>query len=800
MGGMSLGGNGRGRFGGRLVRPAVAAVLLGTTAVYAPFITPAAAQTYAFSGVKVEGNQNIEAQTILSYAGIARGQQVSAGALNDSYQRIVGSGLFESVEVVPQGSTLVIRVKENPMINVVDFQGNARLKDDNLAKIVQSQSRKVYSPVQAETDAANIAEVYRTQGRMAATVTPKIIRRAGNRVDLVFEITEGKVVEVERLSFVGNRAFSDRRLRQVLETKQAGLLRSIITRDTYAPERVEVDKQMLRDFYLSRGYVDFQVLDAAVEVSRERDAYFVTFTLREGQSYRIGATGTASEIPGVDAAEFDAVRKLKTGQTYSPAEIDTNVTRMENLALRKGLNFVRVEPRFTRDDRNQVIDVKFVLTRGERIFVERIDIEGNTTTRDDVIRRQFRTVEGDPFNPREVKQAAERIRALGFFSDAKVDAQAGSSPDQVVVNVDVEEQPTGSLTFGASYGVDSGVGLLVGFSESNFLGRGQGLSLNVSSGSDTVDSSFTFSEPGLLGRDLRLAFTTFYRVTENSNSAYDTRRIGISPSITFPVGEASRLELRYTAAKDKITGVDRGTADDPDTTDDEYVAAASSPILAYEEDQGDPLKSSLGYTWSYDNRITGVNPKGGILVRFGQDFAGLGGDVKTIQTSLFAMAEQRVWHEDVTVRAIFEGGVVTSYSDYSTRVTDRYFGNSKIRGFKSNGIGPRDMGAGNEDPLGGNYFAVARFEADFPIGLPEEYGISAGAFFDVGSVWGLDSQSRSLAVDLADSDAFHIRSSIGLSIFWTTPVGPLRFNFSKALAKEDYDKEQAFDLTISTKF
>ncbi|MFT4149693.1 MAG: outer membrane protein assembly factor BamA [Paracoccaceae bacterium] len=791
MGG-TFGGTGRGTFGRRLLKPAVVAVLLGSTAVSGPFLTQAFAQSYAFSNVTVQGNQNIETQTILSYAGIKRGQSVSAGELNDAYQRIVNSGLFEKVELTPQGSTLVIRVVENPMINVVDFQGNKRVKDENLTKVIKSQSRRVYNPAQAEEDAANIAEVYRVQGRIAATVTPKIIRRDGNRVDLVFEITEGKVAEVERLSFVGNRAFSDRRLRQVLETKQAGFLRAVITRDTYAAERIEVDKQMLRDFYLSRGYIDVQVLDASAEVSRERDAYFVTFSIREGQSYRIGNVTTHSEVQGVDAAEFDAVRKLRTGVTYSPSIIDNNVTRMENLALRKGLNFIRVEPRFTRNDKNQTIDVDFVLTRGQRIFVERIDIEGNTTTLDEVVRRQFRTVEGDPFNPREVKQAAERIRALGFFKDAKVDAQPGSSADQVVVNVDVEEQPTGSLSFGASYGVNSGVGLLVGFSESNFLGRGQGLSLNISSGTDTIDSSFTFSEPAFLGRDLRFSFNAFYRETDHASAEYNTRRIGISPAISFPVGDLSRLELRYTVAKDTILDVD---------------ADNSSQILVKEEEVGDPLESSVGYTYSYDSRIGGLNPAGGIVFRFGQDFAGLGGDVKAITTTVFAMAEQRIWHEDVTVRAIFEGGAIHALGDYQTRVVDRYFGNGKIRGFDSNGIGPRDLNTPNEDALGGNLFAVVRLESDFPLGLPEEYGITGGLFLDAGSVWSLDNKNGGLASgctavsgDCTVDDSFHLRSAIGFSIFWTTPIGPLRFNFSKALIKEDYDQEQNFDLTISTKF
>jgi outer membrane protein insertion porin family len=766
------------------MRPALMAVFLSTAALSGPYLNPAIAQEYSFSTVVVEGNQSIETATIISYAGIGRGQVVTAAALNDAYQRIVNSGLFESVALEPQGNTLVIRVVEYPMINVINFEGNKRLKDEDLAEIVGSESRRVYSPSQAEEDAAAIAEVYRVQGRIAATVDPRIIRRDGNRVDLVFEIAEGRVVEIERLSFVGNRAFSDRRLRQVLETKQAGLLRTLIQRDTFVAERVDLDKQLLRDFYLSRGYADVQVLDASSEVSRERDAFFVTFTIREGQQFSIGALSTVSEIEGIDAAEFEAVQKISTGTTYSPALIENNIARMENLALRKGLNFIRIDPRVTRNEADGTLDIQFALVRGERIFVERIDIEGNATTLDQVVRRQFRTAEGDPFNPREIRQAAERIRALGYFADAQVDAQPGSNPDQVVVNVDVEEQPTGSLSFGASYGVNSGIGLNIGFSETNFLGRGQALSVNVTTGAESVDSSISFVEPAFLGRDLKLKFSAFYRETDQQNARYNTRNIAVSPALEFPVSELGRLELRYRIGETTLSGVD----------------PLSSPVILAEETEGAVLASALGYTYSYDSRTSGLNPSGGVLFRFSQDFAGLGGDATYVETTGLALAERKILKEEVTVRAIFEGGLITSFGDFDTRVTDRYFGNGKIRGFEANGIGPRDL-TGNQDALGGDIFAVARFEADFPLGLPEEYGIGGGLFMDVGSVWGLSDDKKGL-LDPASQDTaeFKLRAALGFSVFWDTPIGPLRFNFSKALAKEDYDREQTFDLTISTKF
>jgi outer membrane protein insertion porin family len=567
----------------------------------------------------------------------------------------------------------------------------------------------------------------------------------------------------------------------VLETKQAGLLRNLIQRDTYVAERLQLDRKVLTDFYLSRGYIDFQVLDASAEVSRERDATFVTFTVREGVPYSIGNVTTVSEVAGLDAADFAAVQKIRTGQTYTPLLIDNNITRMETLALKKGLNFIRVEPRITRNDRGQAVDIEFAIVRGERIFVERIDIEGNTTTLDQVIRRQFRTVEGDPFNPREIRQAAERIRALGFFADAQVNTDQGSAADQVVVKVGVKEQPTGSLSFGLSYSVSNGTGFNIGFSETNFLGRGQKLSLAISTASANQNSNFSFTEPALLGRDLSFTIGGFYRTSQSDFSVYDTRNIGFSTGLGFPVGEQSNLDLRISLAEDRL-----------------YNYTGNSPILIAEAARGTLTTFSLGYTYEFDNRITGLNPKGGVLLRFGQDFAGLGGDNEYIKTTALALAETKVFNEEVTLRAIFEGGAIASLGGNVTRVTDRFFGNGKIRGFEPNGIGPRDLGATNVDALGGNLFAVARFEADFPLGLPEEYGITGGAFLDVGSVWSLDNTAGFGGSTVDDS--FTPRASVGLSVFWTTPIGPLRFNFSRAIQKEDFDKEQNFDLTISTKF
>ncbi|MBR9651855.1 outer membrane protein assembly factor BamA [Thalassovita aquimarina] len=765
------------------------AVFLSVSTALVVLPAAASAQDYTFGSVLIEGNQRIEAGTILTYAGIERGKTISAGELNAAYKRILDSGLFETVEITPRGGTLVIEVKEYPTINVISIEGNRRLKDEDLQPLLQSKSRLVFNPKVAERDAALIAEAYTQQGRLATAVSPKIIRRSDNRVDLIFEVFEGGVTEIQRIGFVGNQAYSDGRLRRVLQTKQAGILHALIKRDTFVEDRIAFDKQVLRDFYLSRGYVDFRTTGVNAELTRERDGYFLTFNIEEGQQFRVGKITTTSDLSDVDTDEFQDVLKMRSGMIYSPTVVENSIARMERLANKKGLNFVRVEPRITRNDRDLTLDVDFVLSRGPRVFVERIDIEGNTTTMDRVIRQQFKIVEGDPFNPREIRASAERIRALGFFSKADVNAREGSSPDKVIVDVNVEEQPTGSLSFGGTYSTNSGFGLLVTMKEENFLGRGQRLNLSLSGAEDNQVYALGFSEPALLGRDLRFDLDIGYRETQTAYSNYDTTSIQFRPGISFPVSENGRMKLYYNA--EAIEMIDDGSAI--------YGGIVGSEIAA-----GDVWSSGLGYTYSFDTRRTGLNPNAGVLFEFGQEFSGLGGDVTFSKTTAKALAQTKVLNEEVTLRASLEGGLL-DYTSGASRSVDRYqIGSGLMRGFTPDGIGPREIvydGSGNEvsnDALGGDMFAVARFEAEFPLGLPEEYGIRGGLFYDVGSVWGLDDSSA--ATGTVFYEDFTLRHVVGMSVFWKTPVGPLRFNWSKALRKEDEDVEQTFNLTVSTEF
>ncbi|OIQ43091.1 MAG: outer membrane protein assembly factor BamA [Roseobacter sp. MedPE-SWde] len=758
----------------------------------------AEAQNYRFNNVQVEGNQRIQSSTIVAYTGIERGKTVSAGKLNDAYQNILDSGVFESVELVPKGNTLVIKVTEFPTINKINFEGNRRIKDENLSEIIESSPRRVFDPAVAEQDAAAIAEAYGVQGRLASRVTPRIIRRSDNRVDLVFEISEGDTTEVERVSFLGNQVYSDRRLRRVLETKQAGFLRAFINKDTLIEDRIDFDKQVLRDFYLSRGYVDFRVNSANAEVTRERDAVFLVVDVSEGQQFSFGDITVTSDVPEADADEFRAALKSKPGIIYSPTIVEREIERLENLALRLGIDFLRIEPRVTRNDRDLTLDVEYTLTRGPRVFVERIDIEGNTTTLDRVIRQQFRTVEGDPFNPREIRRTAERIRALGFFSESDVDVREGSSPEQVVVDVDVAEQPTGSLSLGGSYSVNDGLGIAVGLTENNFLGRGQRLSFSIKTATESDEYILGFVEPHLLGRDLRFSFDLGLAESDSSFSEYDTKRAFFSPALSFKLSESSSLRMSYRWETSEMIARADGTF-----TGGTYPAAA--PTVVNEIAQGERSSSIVGLKYTYDSRLTGLDPNAGFLFEVGADYAGLGGDNEYLKTSTKFVAQKMILNEEVTLRATLETGALHWMGNNSSRSLDRYVLSPAImRGFEPGGIGPRDVSARADggtynDFLGGNVFAVARFDAEFPLGLPEELGLRGALFYDVGNLWGLNDVDTSGSTNIVGRDG-SFRHVVGFSILWTTGLGPLRFNFSKALKKEDFDQEQSFDLTLQARF
>ncbi|MEO0911764.1 MAG: outer membrane protein assembly factor BamA, partial [Pseudomonadota bacterium] len=549
------------------------------------FATAADAQSARFTRIDVVGNERIEADTIRVFSGIEPGEVVTPADINAGVQRLFDTGLFEDVQITPRAGVLVITVLENPTINIINFEGNRRLDDDILRAVISLQPRRAYSRAGAEADAQAIIDLYAQSGRFSAQVTPKLIRLDDNRVNLVYEIFEGGVTEVQRISFVGNNVYSDRRLRRVVETGQAGLLSFVFSNDTYDQDRLELDKQLLREFYLNRGYVDFEVRSATAELSRERNGFFISFTLFEGEQYSFGETFVSTQAPGLNPSEFEGLIDLRPGQTYSAKRVERVIERLAFLAGQKGFAFVEVAPRVTRNEETRTIDIEFELLEGPRVFIERIDVRGNTQTLDRVIRRQFRVVEGDAFNRREVQRAEDRIRALRYFDSVETTVREGSGSDRAVVVVDVEEAPTGSLSFGATFAQEEGIAGTVSLTERNFLGRGQRVALDVARGNDINTFSFSFTEPALFDQDLSVGFQAFYRERDFDESSLQTRNIGFVPQISFPLSEDSRLALRARISLDRLEG------GDPDTT---------SPILIREE--GEDLTTSIGFVYTLDRR------------------------------------------------------------------------------------------------------------------------------------------------------------------------------------------------------
>lgn len=739
----------------------------------------AMAQDFSFSRIDVDGNKRIETSTIITYSGLVTDQVFGADDLNRAYQNILASGLFESVEVVPNGNRLVIKVNEFPTVNKIAFEGNRRINDTTLRAVVGMQPRRVFNPDKVDTDRAAIAQVYADQGRLAARVTPKIIRRSDNRVDVIFEIFEGAVTEIERIGIVGNKVFSDRRLRRVLDTKQAGFLRLFVRRDTFLTDRIEFDKRLLTDFYNARGYIDFQINDVNAELTEENNAYFVTFNVREGQIFRFGDVTLTSERSDIDVKDFKIAISAETGDVYSPTLMEKNLSRLEARATQLGLDFVRVTPRVTRNDADLTLDVEFVLEQGERVFVERIDITGNTTTLDRVIRRQFRISEGDPFNPRLIREAAERIRVLDFFGNAGVNARAGTQPGQIIVDVEVEERPTGSLQLGATYSGDNGFGVVIDYSERNFLGRGQTLSFAIRSGIDNQSYEFNFTEPEFLNPELGFNLGLSYGETDNQGAAYDTRNLDITPSLSFPLSEYSRLSVRGNVSATEM--LNPGTV---------------GSIVENEITRGRLDNAGFGFTYRYDTRGVGLDPSSGIAVIYNQDFGGIAGDKGAFSKSTIrTIGERAIMNDDVVLRGVLEAGLL-HHTDGSSRVTDRFFLPATVlRGFEFAGMGPRQRDGTINDALGGNKYTVAKFEVDFPLGLPEEYGMSGGAFYHAGNLWDTGAKGDEL---LYDNGAW--RHVVGATLYWTTPIGPLRFDFTRALKKETQDEERTFDMSIATRF
>lgn len=760
----------------------LALVLILAAAAMAPGAREATAQAAVviprLEQVVVQGNQRIEAETIQTYLGVAQGDRVTADQVNAAVRRLYETELFRDVAITPQGGVLLVEVVENPWINRVAFEGVDAVNEEDLLGAIQSAPRKAYTRALGERDARAIRDLYARVGRFDAKVEVRTEDQPQNRVDVFFVIDEGEKTGVNDIEFEGNERFSDRRLRGVIETSESGILAWVFGGDVYDPDRLEFDKELLRRFYLNRGYADFRVVDATATLDADGEGYNITFVVEEGPVYAIGGLEVRAEFTGIEQEALLAQLTMATGDIYDAEEVDNSIENLLFLAGQEGFAFATVEPRAEKRPDTRTIDLIFDMQEGARVYVERIEIEGNSRTLDRVLRREFRISEGDAFNAREIRNATQRLRALGYFRTVEVTTERGSADDRAVIKVVVTENLTGSLSIGVGYDTDQGVNSDLAISERNFLGRGQTISARVAYAGDTQVFEFGFREPKLLDRDLSAGFRVYFRQEDlDDESSFEETNIGFVPSVRFPLSPVSTLEVSYRISSDEI----RDVADD-----------ASAAIKA---DEGTAITSAVGLEYVYDQRNDRIETTAGYLLSAKQDVAGLGGDSYYLRSVARAKAWTSFFDEAVVASLEVEGGAIFTIGD-DLRVTDRFFiGGASLRGFKARGVGPRDMTT--DDALGGNYYAVTRAEVSFPLGLPEELGMFGGLFADAGTLWGLDrTEYGAVTID----DEAHLRAAVGATLFMATPFGPLQFSLAYPVVSEEGDNKQYFRFSVGTRF
>ena len=732
------------------------------------------AQSVGTIDIRVEGAQRIEPDTVRSYVPIRAGQKITTQALDEALKKLFATGLFADVIVRREGSAIVVRVVENPIINRIAFEGNKRVSNDILEDEVKLRPRIVYTRSRVQNDVQRLIDVYRRNGRFAVTVEPKVIQLPQNRVDLIFEITEGPVTEIRRIGFVGNVKYSDSDLRSVVRTKETAWYRFLTADDIYDPDRLTFDRELLRRFYLSNGYADFRVVSAIAELAPNREGFFITFTIEEGERYRFGKIDVAAKLRDLSSDQLKGLIKVKNGDWYNADVVKNVVLNLTDAVSTLGYAFVDIRPRVKRKKKERVIDITFRVREGPRVFVERIDITGNVRTIDSVIRREMVLVEGDAFNASKTRRARKKIRNLGFFEKVDVKNVVGSRPDKTVLQVKVRERSTGEISFGAGFSTSNGFLGNVGIRERNLLGKGQDLLLKTTIAAESSEIDLQFTEPYFLDRKLSGGFDLF-RTTKDlqDESSFQRKSFGAGLRLGFEYSDIFRQRLRYRITREEVTDV------------------ASIASLAIQEQEGAAVKSEISQILTYDGRDDLFLPTKGVVARFNTDLAGLGGVVKYIRTNVKATKFFPITEKFIGSIGGSAGYIIGLGKEI--RIVDRFFlGGPSLRGFLVAGAGPRDETTG--DSVGGKFFYRGSAQVTFPIGLPSEFGVKGRMFSDIGSL----SNSESTLATITDEKS--LRASVGLGLSWRPPFGPVLIDFSKALLKEDYDKTEVVRFDFGVKF
>ncbi len=733
-----------------------------------------ASQVY-IRAIDVKGLQRVEPETVDSYLNIQKGQNVDQDMLDEALKQLYSTGLFNDVvfDISPDG-LLTIKVVENPIVNKRVFDGNKKLDDSLLETEVQLTAGSIYNRAKVQEDVQRILEVYKRSGRYAAVVEPKIIQRDQNRVDLIYEINEGPSAVITKVNFIGNKHYSDDDLQGEIMSKESRWYRIFSSAENYDPEKTNYDKELLRRFYLKRGYADFRVVSAVAELSPDKKSFVMTFVLDEGKRYKVNDITITSEIADVDVKPLYEEVLLKRGEWYNAELLEKSVYAITDELGKKGFAFVDVVPDLNKDTETGKLDITFNIKEGDRIFVDRINITGNTRTHDEVIRREFRIDEGDAFNPAKIRASRKNVENLDYFS--KVDIQTVPTDDEnkADINVNVEEKSTGYFNVGVGYSTVNGALVRAGVTENNFQGKGQQLGLDIGVSQRTSEYNVSFTEPYFMGRRLSAGVDLFRTEQDyQDEGSYDNETTGGRIRLGWNYTDDLAQYARYTLRQDKISNVDRDAS------------------VYIKNEQGESTGSVIGQTLVYDKRDSAINPKEGYYLPFGNDVAGLGGDEKYLRFdgkvyTYYTLADY------YTFKLFVNAGYIEGYGGEGVRLSQRYYlGGSTLRGFDVAGIGARDKYT--KDALGGNWMIYSGAEVAFPIGL-DELGIKGRTFVDMGMLGKPDDIDRRI-VEYSSSP----RVAAGFGFTWQSPMGQIDIDLAFPIVKEDYDETEVFRLNFGTR-
>ena len=724
--------------------------------------------------IMVQGAKRIDPETIISFGQIELGEQFDDVKLNDIIKRLFNTELFADVQLSLQDGLLTIIVEENPIINRVIFEGNDRIDAEDLERELQLKPRRVLTRTKVQQDTQRLIDIYRSTGRFGVKVRPQFVMLEQNRVDLIFEIAEGSLSKISKISFIGNNKFSDSKLRDVIQSKEDGFYRFLTSDDTYDPDRLTFDGELLRRFYSNNGFIDFQVVSTVAELSPGGTNFAVTFTLDEGQRYKLGKIALESAVEDINIENLHHLYKGLEGGWYNAKLVNKAIDRLVGQLGIDGFAFVDIKREIKRKENNNSVILALYIAKTPRVFVERINIEGNSRTLDEVIRREFDLLEGDAFNVSKLRRARRRIRNLGFFSKAKVDSLEGSAKDKTIIRVSVEEKSTGEISLGAGFSSQDGPLANIGIRERNLLGKGQDLTFNFKGSAARQEFKIGFTEPYFLDRDVSAGFDLVQATTDRqTESSFDERKAGGGLRLGYSLGPDLRQRLKYSFERTQIRNVD------------------DQASIFIKEQEGSNTVSQVSHTTSYDQLDNRRQPSKGYAVSLTNDLAGLGGDVRHLRSKLRAGYFVPIL-EDRVLSFRLETGYIKGIGE-DVEIGERFFlGGRKIRGFAPSGIGPRDLKT--RDVLGGNQYYTGSVELRFPIGLPNELGLKASIFSDVGSLSGLDQNSSEI------EDSSGLRASVGMGLSWATGIGLMRLDFASAMLKEELDETEFISFSFGTGF